>query len=58
MTTDVQLNFYTEFLHTPMTPSHKKGREPEWSNPHIEYGKLPQMAKYQIKIVHTVKGKV
>ena len=30
-----------------------KGREPEWSNPQIEDGKLPEMA-----INHTIKGKV
>ena len=35
-----------------------KGRESEWSSPQIEDGELPEMPKNQIKIIHTVKGKV
>ena len=35
-----------------------KGREPEWSNPQVEDGKFPEMSKNQVKLVHSIKGKL
>ena len=36
------------------TLGYLKGREPEWSNPQIEDGKLPEMPKNQVKLMHSI----